>query len=84
MPVMSMSDFQSEADMTKPRDSKRRVWFLMGVCALLAGMISSTSAAHPGSRASSDGAHTASGPAFAEIVPRIARADVDVLDLQLD
>jgi hypothetical protein len=57
---------------------------LIGVCLLLVGMISITSAARPKSRASSDGALAAAGPAGTEIVPGIARADVDVLDLQLD
>ena len=81
---MSVCDFLSEEAMTKQAVSKRGVWVLMGVCLLLDGMISITSAARRPSRPSVDAGTSPAARSAGEIIPGLAQADRDTLDLQLD
>jgi hypothetical protein len=81
---MSVCDFQGEEAMMKQGASKRGAWALMTVCLLLLGMISITSAARRPSRPSVNVGSSPAARSAGEIVPGLAQADRDTLDLQLD
>ena len=69
--------------MSKRSDSKAPIIGLIGAALLLIGFVSVHSAERPGSPASEAGA-SASSVSSSEIVPGIAHADADMLELQLD